>query len=660
MALSDKVIRQSVQKLPKADENGAYGGDYWFGYVKHPAIIGQWGVRAVDHRLREIYYAPHNAVIQGVVANLAKQVASMPWEISQGKQLVRHYQEVLQEAHFGAGWRDFVLRFLADYLTQNNGAWWEIIGPGNPDSEIRGMVNGVAHLDSGRTVATGDPKYPAAYVDKDGNLHRLHKTRVVRIVDMPTSIELKWGMGLCALYRAVGLANKQMLMSKYENEKLTNLPPEGLLSLSNIKGTQFQDATRLFHADEARDGNSVWRRIQYVEALDPEKPIEINFEPFSQLPDHFDKDTSMRWDVNLIAQAFGIDVQDIAPLTGQALGTGTQSQILHTKGRGKALADLLKIIERVINLYVLPPSLEFEFKHRDGDLDKETAENAQLWIDVANAATFMDDTMKAQLVANQVPAVKDIITGKDGLIRLPDVDIQPEPEEINLDDDTNTEGDTEPGETPDGEDDNLQQRTMDTDSGWPNLVVRTKDFEATVTQFRERAETFIFALARDKDRRRFGTSMRRVLRQQGQQAYLDGLETGGVKVDKLPDEDKPVFNGWLVDQSGFVTALSKSIMALDDPEALNVSAKVELWVNKSLTSAFQFGVLSADRNGMYEFAGDDGLESCHDCKRLKGQVHRLKDWHRTGWLPQSDKLECKGYRCEHRLKRVKAKARGKF
>jgi hypothetical protein len=87
-----------------------------------------------------------------------------------------------------------------------------------------------------------------------------------------------------------------------------------------------------------------------------------------------------------------------------------------------------------------------------------------------------------------------------------------------------------------------------------------------------------------------------------------------------------------------------------------------MWWRKTMQPFYYAGLESAQRNAMMEFAGDDGLESCVTCRRLKGQRHRLKDWKRKQLRPQVDtsSFECGGWRCEHKLIPVAGKATGKF
>lgn len=164
------------------------------------------------------------------------------------------------------------------------------------------------------------------------------------------------------------------------------------------------------------------------------------------------------------------------------------------------------------------------------------------------------------------------------------------------------------------------------------------------------------------DRRRFGTVLRALLRKFGAQAYRDGLIDGGLDDGVLDDDDQATLNQLLAEQSAYVTAIGDRLFREDGRFEAQDSAKPLLWWNKSVVPLYQAGRLSADKNGLYEFAGEDGAESCATCQRLKGQRHRLKDWARHNLIPpgEAPDFECGGWQCKHQLIKVTGQARGTF
>lgn len=818
--LNDLALKQSVQAFP---ESGMARSPYSTWFVPSATdLLPAWYARSCDYALRLYFARIHNTLLQGAVNSYIQQVLSTPFKITgEDTDDVEHYQSLFLEGDFGDGVDSFMGKFLLDFLTQNFGGVIEIIGPGAPDKALTGAPTGLAHLDAYQCWATGSKEMPIAYESSEsGKLHFLHHTRVIRLTDMPSANERVYGYGMCGLYRAMSVANAQILMGKHQNEKLSDLPPAGLLKLGNVKPGYWQTIKDRYSADSNKGGSQVWNNIIEIESIDPTNPIEVEFVSFSQLPDNFNYKEYLEAHVNMIALALNMDPQDIWPLTGASLGTGTQSKILNAKARGKGYGYMLKRLERVWNRCVLPRDMEFAYEYKDEEQDREVAETAQLWIQIARDMPG-DEKQKRQLLANQVEALADVYLDPDGsLIELPDDD----PKDAEQDDtiaqdftpldttgspaDTTTASSAAPistvstpapeadalpasnvtefkdikakldaglitmtqaqkmiGQVPDSALDGLYVvndmpvprekirelwqahfgrgvASFDTVisgtaleattgasipgsdvigdtakpappppfGGAPNIPIigkvyerirrtttrtqsagtndagrvlrmgaeptrlgdverraglrtdlQTKAIQSTLIDFESDVQDAIEA-GQDGDmaRRRFGVIMRDLLRRHGTQSYKDGLADGGVEVDGLDGDDQSTFNSWLTEQSSYVTGFANTLFSGESE--IDAESRATLWGRKSLMSAYELGRESADRNGLYEFTGEDGEDSCDDCSRLQGQVHRLWEWNERELNPRgmTFKGKCGGWRCVHYLDKTTGRPSGSW
>jgi hypothetical protein len=699
-----------------------FAGDSFFFITPQNDLKPLWGLRDGDRYNRIFFYSHHGWLHQSAITNDIKRYSQTPWEISGGRNLVRRFTEVLQEAEFGEGYDSFITKVLTDYYTQDFGAVIEVIGAGDPSKPLKGPVLGLAHLDSLRCVATGNLEFPIIYWSRrTGKMHRMHNTRVLRIVDMPSSEERAYNNGLCALSRMIAIVNAQILLSKHQNESLSDMPPTGLMTLSNAAPGDWEQMMQQYEAGRSRDGQQVYRNFAYIQGSNPAEKVVAEIVRFSMLPEGFNYREYIEIHVNAIALALGTDPQEIWPLTGAPLGTGTQSKVLHAKGQAKGFGHLMRKFERIWNIGVLPKDLEFKHKFEDRVSDQEEADTAQKWIDAANSAQLSTE-QRLQLIANKVPAFADVLLDEAGNIRLPDVDPKAD-ETQTIGEDQNTLTTLPMGEQATGEADALMtlersderllrssrdgnypqdgrqlpagenehrlagdaqrtlsiERTRDrirageqhhSDTGTlarkeladvtPNHRIEKAiqstllDFESDVTDAIEAGQEG------DVARRRFGVIMRDLLRRHGTQAYKDGLEDGGVETDALEDDDQSVFNSWLTTQSGYVTDFANTLFSGESE--IDAESRATLWGRKSLMSAFELGRESADRNGMYEFTGTDGDESCEDCQRLSGQVHRLWEWNDKEFNPRGEvfKGKCGGFRCQHFLEKTTGRARGSW
>jgi len=670
------ATRHSVQT---ADVNTtkpamATDGNSWdvWGVIPHPQIISAWGQRRRDRELAMIRYLIGNGLFQGAANGLIMRWQSTPTEIKGGRNLARFYQEMLAR-----NWETWIARIGWDFLTQDFGAVTEIIGAGNPTKPITGRVLGIEAMDSLSCYATKNSEYPVVYWnEEDGSMHHMHDGRVHRFVDMTSPKRTAYGNGLCALSRYLAEADVDIKLAQHDTEMLSDLPPAGILAVSGMTEQQWSDASTIYESNRRADGQTVFRQTMVVHAIDPTNPLKIESIPFSTLPDNFDTEKFVNMHVNKLALALGVDPQDIWPLSGQALGTGTQSQVLSAKARGKMFGRFLQMVTRFINYKVLPPGLEFQFKFKDSEEDGETAATAKVWVDIANSASFLSDEEKRNLLAAQVEAIRDVITDDDGeVIALPDDDPKTDEQEIIAPDDNplaavsdqpdvpvnvqDTDNPAGRGDVNGGTNGTVpdQRKSMGgaggslLDRGHDTHVAR-KDYAATKDAFTGEVAAHIADAADGTiSKAAFAIRMRASIAKYGKNAYLDGLAEGGVDETTLTGDDSDAYARILAEQSGYVSDARSTITDFSG----DADSRAQLW-QKSLDPFYNGGIESADKNGMYTFEGEDGDESCKDCMELKGTSHRMSWYieHEKRPVQDGHNFECGGWRCLHVLtKRVK-------
>ncbi|NJL53941.1 DUF1073 domain-containing protein, partial [bacterium] len=581
------------------DEPAIYGG----GFGGHSALFGiidyqphqfpAWGNPRRDYYLRQTFYDWHNSLVVGALANLIRRVKQTPWEISGGRNLTHRYQEVLQNAQFGGGWDAFLSRLLQDLLTTDNGAFVELIGPGEPDTPLTQQVTGTAVLDSLRSYATGNWEYPVYYQShRTGRLHKLHWSRVVRLADTPSPDPLYRGLGLCALSRALSVSRAEVLMSKYMLESLSDMPPKGFLVMSGPTRQQWEQVRQVAEFERQNKQQEVFRNLVQIDGVDPENPLKVELIPFSGLPDHFDRRALFDIHVQMLANAIGDDPQEIAALSSSGLGaTATQSHVLNEKGKGRIYGDLLTMLERVINIAILPVSLEFKFKRRDTDQSRVDADTAKAWTDNVVAmlnAGLIDVQAGARLLANTVDSYADVLLDQAGNVRLPDDDRQPEVAPVVLQDDAPTPA---------------QANAEPVNLGDNTTANRTKSIQAVRLNFEGAFEDALQAAQQGRlSRQRFGVVLRNLMARFGRQAYEQGLQDGGVDPRDATDEDAAAVRDLVLSQAVYIRNFIERVWSRDrESFPLNTEARASMWFNKSISPFYDAGLMSADRNGMYEW-----------------------------------------------------------
>jgi hypothetical protein len=639
--VNEAISRSVVVNLPP------YWGARWWGIGDYASALPGVDNPARAAYLNQLRYHPQN-ILTSIAANaLISQFIGATWEIK-GKRRAKHYQNVLMNADRGRGWSALWQRVWWDYFTLDDGAVIEVIGPGAPDTYLpRELIVGVGYLDSLRCHFTDNYDHPVWYQDWHGAMHKLHHSRVIRLVDMPLPSQGAGGRGFSALSRSIAAVQQSITMMTYTGEMLANEPPPGLMRVGNVvSAQQFEQSYSEYMARRREAGNTVYKPVWMHINPGAMGKADVDFTRFSQAPEGYDFEAYIRLQAQLVASAWGLDPQDILPLIGGSFGTNTEAEILDRKSRGKTLALMFKLVEREFNRSVLPDALEMRFANRDDEQSAREAETALVQLQIAEKLMTIGAPSDAVLryAANTVPAFRDVLLDEAGQLRLYDADPIEVAEPAVLDD-TQGETDTEAAPLPEDE---------------KSFALASKSFDRLKFEFGTRYRDALDGLNDgDTDRRRGGVILRGLLATYGRRAYLQGLQDGGVDTNVFSIRDQRRYEGWVKDQSEYVSGLTARLVG-DGETSRQLYNTVGKWVNKSLYDAYLLGLEMADGDGIYEWFLGPTEQHCTDCSRLNGQRHRLDAWIRTGWKPGGDRLECKGYNCECRLRRSTRGERGGF
>jgi hypothetical protein len=361
-----RIERQSVQTHPDAD-NGIF--NMFLSFAGAANGIVEWGVNPQkrDQDLR-IFYRSEDW-LGSTVASLAARNGAFSWTLDGPPRTCGRIQDMLHASNFGKGWVHLMQQITTDILTQDNGAFVEIIRAGKSPSA---PILGLAHLDAGRCVRTGNIEVPVVYIDRDNIQHKLLAHQVIDFVDAPSTEETMNGVGFCAVSRALRYSQILRDIAIYQNEKVSGRNPSALHIVSGIKTDQISDAIKK-NADNADNQMLTrWQLPVVMGTIDPTAVVNVATILLKALPDGFSQEEWMKWFIALLALAFGCEYQDLAPLPGGGLGSSAQSEVLHMKAKGKGSELFQKQIEHKLNFSVLPENVTFKFTERD--IAQETSE----------------------------------------------------------------------------------------------------------------------------------------------------------------------------------------------------------------------------------------------------------------------------------------------
>lgn len=373
----EAAVERSVVDYPNASEARVPGLMPIFFMASMANKIVPWGldVATRDRQIRDFY--PTEPVLLSATYSVAARDASFAWEIvaADPREDARYTRlavtRMLENVGLGLGWTRFMSKTCLSLYTQDNGAFWELIRKEDrPDSPV---IN-INLLDSGRCTRTGNPETPVIYQDRKGRFHDLKAHHVVSIEEMPSDIEEMYGVQMCAVTRALRLAQILLSILTYKDEKISGRNPRSIEIVSGFTNQQISDAMRM--AGEVADNKGFARYMNSViiGSIDPQHAVSHETIELASLPDNFSFDEEMKWYVALLAMAFGVDYQEFAPLPSGGMGSGAQSEILHLKTHGKGPATIMEIFTHVMNSYVMPRNVRFKFKDHDARTEGIKAE----------------------------------------------------------------------------------------------------------------------------------------------------------------------------------------------------------------------------------------------------------------------------------------------
>lgn len=135
---------------------------------------------------------------------------------------------------------------------------------------------------------------------------------------------------------------------------------------------------------------------------------------------------------------------------------------------------------------------------------------------------------------------------------------------------------------------------------------------------------------------------------------LGYTQAGGKESDLTGDSpDLDWINARVEEERGYIKSLFVTLREakqsdLTREELLQLAHDHADAYTNSLDMIYSEGKMRGASTIMLTMVGEDGAESCKDCRKRKGKRYSAKKWLAIGYPPSRD-FECKGYQCQHYL-----------
>jgi hypothetical protein len=375
----EKVLGSTIQSEPKTS-NYSPGpmGIFWM-MANTDGMIAPWWSTKREQDLRKFAFESDH--LSGAIYTMIAKMTTIPLRIiprdksiSSHVKIALQYTDMLQNgSQFSDGWSSFYSRWIIDLLTQDNGAFAEVIGDGEKDGPIVGPPIGIAHLDSARCTRTGNAVYPVVYTDISGKFYKLHYSRVMYRSQMPSGRSEMYGVGFCAASRCIGTARTLLDILIYKQEKLgSRAQRQILLTRGGLDPEDVAMAAQMSEQNNSSSGFTRYSKTMVIGNRIIAQPtldkIELN-----SAYEGFNEKESISLGMAVIALGLGMDARELFP----AMETGASKAdaiISHIKQRGKGPGQIISDTESSLNMKFLPPFLTAVFDFQDDSQDRQEAE----------------------------------------------------------------------------------------------------------------------------------------------------------------------------------------------------------------------------------------------------------------------------------------------
>lgn len=327
-------------------------------------------------------------------------------------------QQLLKRANGGEGWVPFALKVMRDLLTCDNGVFIRIRRQGDDVTKVRAKaapiagaapqgfdeaavtiskpgakIEGLYHLDSLRCTRTGNLAYPVRYAPVSGVPQILRWDQVLMYADQPSPRAELFGVGECAASRAYKTIAKLAAMEQLVYENLTGGGANKLVFLQGINDPTLQAILRSGEADAQARG-LVYYLGTILGAIPSDTPISTAEVKLKELLSNFVPKDERDNGYLIYANNIGVPVQSIQPLSGQGLGTGTQTLVLDDAAKGQgAMPAFIKWWEQTVSDRVLPATTELQFTDENDMRDQKAKAEVQ---------KLRADTRKVQIDSGEI------------------------------------------------------------------------------------------------------------------------------------------------------------------------------------------------------------------------------------------------------------------
>jgi len=132
-----------------------------------------------------------------------------------------------------------------------------------------------------------------------------------------------------------------------------------------------------------------------------------------------------------------------------------------------------------------------------------------------------------------------------------------------------------------------------------------------------------------------------------EQAWREGAATCGIKPAERTDNEQQQLNELIAENRQYIFGFGENIEENSKANGGKLGphlARGQLWINK-YNEVKSIAQQMACADIKLKWVWSPQREHCSDCQKLNGRVYRASIWQKYNIHPQSQNLQCHGYRC---------------
>lgn len=719
-ATIEQLTAAVVDPIHRRDDEVVGGPAIWSWLVQlSDAIVAPWWSRRRDMQLRNI--ALQSDFFQGAMYKVGAKLTDVPFRIVPRDPSIKSHRiqaedftaALVEGSELGQGWGTFLPKWLVSLWVQDNGAFAEIVGEGDPEGPVRGPALGVKVLDPARCNRTSNPEYPVVYTATSGKRFRYHHSRIMFTSQMPDPAEEMFNVGHCWLSRSINSVQNLIDIGIFKQEKLGSRPQRRMIIGKGVDALEIWTAFQ--RAEAQMDAQGLRRYAKNVVIGGLTKDDSIESIDLTSVNDLSDEKVMTDIGVYILAMTGGFPPRWIWPATttGATKADADSQQMAGSGSGGQALSDIAYMLGGSARGYkhsvgkFLPPHLKMVFDYQDDQEDENQAKirglRSEYWdrevksgiitvrvareqmlekgditdsqfedLELADGRLedgspidvlfYSTDPVYRSLLGNIDPIEPDIqeITNSLSVARYVAVnpsnlaqkrvaDICVRALEYML-----NKAKTEALQLAARQ--ALEQRQQQGELS-PNEEENTED-EDNPNATKERS-TYRLALVRNVQllwegrttAYQFISAMTQAITNQFPEAWAIGSKVCGITTDELTEEEQEILASQIYENTSRLDGFAEFIV--DHNRA--AGSPLSMSLSRSELWLNSYDRVTEMAKGMA--CADQKLtwvlgateKHCKSCLKMSGRVYRASIWNKNGTLPKSLNLACGGYRCDCKL-----------